>query len=56
MGTDMTDAERKSVAAKLVELERIIAGSPTRMSPMALHTKSWCQDGRAQCLTVRLQN
>lgn len=29
----MTKAERKSIAAKLTELERIIAGSPTRMSP-----------------------
>jgi len=29
----VTDAERKSIAAKLTELERIIAASPTRMSP-----------------------
>ena len=28
----MTEAERKSVAAKLIELERLISSSPTRMS------------------------
>lgn len=29
----MTNAERKSIAVKLNELDRLIAASPTRMSP-----------------------